>query len=312
MNFYNLSVIQIAICIIISWALFAIFVSLIQEAFAQILAERGRFMKEYLLQQLNDKPNATNWAALIYLHGTIDLLIRDSRKPTNEINPKLFAEVLIETIGESHLVQTNLQPTNYSSPVLSNFKSGTITLNNSPVIAFLRLALKNAEIKYSNTTANKEALIYQELVKQIEEWFIEMTGRLILWYKKKMRRKLFIYGFILALLINVDSVQLFNFYKMNPNSRAAVQNYYNNYVADSSSEYVPIDTSALATIRSLDSLVKAADLPIGFDHNIFVDKPSKDGPIFWKIIGLFISGFAASFGAPFWFEILKKSTAIKV
>ena len=97
-----------AIAIVISWALFAILCSLAQEAAAQVIADRGRFMRTYLLKQLQDLPNGVNWAALLYLHGSIDMMSRADNKPTSYISPDLFAKTLIEVVGNSHLVQMQL------------------------------------------------------------------------------------------------------------------------------------------------------------------------------------------------------------
>ena len=230
MDLFKIPIIQIALAVIISWTLFAIFIGFIQEAFAQVLAERGRFMKAYMLKQLNDGANKINWATLLYKHGAVDLLTRESNKPTNDINSHLFAEVLIDVVGKAEIVQQNKQAGKYRSPSLANFKSAMLTLNDSDVISFLRLAFNNAELRTNNRAPEiNEAAVYDQLVSQIEAWYKEFTERLTLWYKKRMRKKLFIIGVIVSLFINVDSVQLFNYYSINPQSRASVINYYNNY-----------------------------------------------------------------------------------
>src|SRR4051812_1873697 len=104
MNIFSITIVSIAISIIISWALFAIFCSILHEVFAQIKAERGRFMKEYLSRQLKDNSNGVNWASMLYLHGAVDLLSRTTNKPTSEISPRVFAESLIDVVGNSHIV----------------------------------------------------------------------------------------------------------------------------------------------------------------------------------------------------------------
>ena len=104
MNLFNFPVINIAVAIIISWALFAIFCSLVHEAFAQLKAERGRFMKKYILLQLQDFPNGVNWGSLLYMHGNVDMLSRAPGKPSSDIQPCLFAETLIDVVATAHLV----------------------------------------------------------------------------------------------------------------------------------------------------------------------------------------------------------------
>jgi hypothetical protein len=69
-------------------------------------------------------------------------------------------------------------------------------------------------------------------------------------------------------------------------------------------------------LNKLDTLQKETLLPVGFDssaiHLAILDKTIPQPQIhekgfwFWKIIGILVSGFAASFGGPFWFDVLKK------
>src|SRR3954467_9141103 len=105
---FSLSIISVAISLIISWALFAMLCSFIHEAIVQTKAERGRFMRRYLFKQLQDLPNGVNWASMLYLHGTIDLLSREANKPTNDIQPDVFAKTLVEVVSNAHIVQMQL------------------------------------------------------------------------------------------------------------------------------------------------------------------------------------------------------------
>jgi hypothetical protein len=69
--------------------------------------------------------------------------------------------------------------------------------------------------------------------------------------------------------------------------------------------------------NKLDSVSKAAQLPVGWPDKTFLSNDygiSNNVLILGliKIIGLVITGFAASFGAPFWFDVLKKAYSAKV
>src|SRR5260221_7926611 len=193
MNFSSIPILATAIAIVISWALFAMFCSLIHEGIAQIKAERGRFMKKYLFAQLQDLPNGVNWASLLYQHGTIDLLSRAPEKPTNEITPPLFAETLVEVVGSAQIVSVKTAPQHargpaaalnvYKNPVLSQFKTSTQVLTPSAVLSFFSQAIASAE---SKTPANpygtaNEAEIYRQLLENIKNWYDEFTARLTLW-----------------------------------------------------------------------------------------------------------------------------------
>lgn len=329
MDLSTIPIVAVAISIIICWALFAILCSLAHEALVQVKAERGRFMRKYLLNQLQDFSNDINWGSLFYMHGTIDLLSRDAGEPPADINSRLFAETLIDVVGSSGIVQMKkeaMKETPYKHDLLNNFKVATAVLIQSDVISFLTQALKSAEQSASagnNESENSEDKIYDKLVVNIETWYNDLIKRLGGWYKKKTRARLFWLGLILGLLLNIDSIQLFNHFNTNPESRKIVMQFYEKN-ADSlaSKAQSPAADPVSRTLikkqieeysKTLDSLAKKADLPVGFDQNIFSVKPTKPPGRFFifKILGLLITGLAASFGAPFWFDVLRKAYSVK-
>lgn len=347
-----------AIAIVISWALFAILCSLAQEAVAQIIADRGRFMRKYLLKQMQDYPNGVNWASLLYLHGSIDLLSRADNKPTSYISPDLFAKTLVDVVGNSHLVQMQLdtlktktgkiefvdQINNYEHSALYKFKAATQLLMPSDLVTFYQQSLKDAEIRANLSTSTEkpatESDIYKYLTQNIESWYKDFSDRLSLWYKKHVRKRLLIIGVTIGLIINVDSIQLFKFYNTNPVARAAVIDYYKQNkdqldtlarttdsvwrkvaarrqtVPDTSARAIALarklvtDTLISATqdfIKSMDSLQKVTSIPVGLKYNLIKSPVSNAWEFILKIIGILMSGFAASFGAPFWFDVLRKA-----
>lgn len=339
MNFDNMPIAATAISIVICWGLFAVFCGLVQECIAQLKAERGRFMKNYLLLQLQDAPNGINWATLIYNHGSVDILSRAPEKPTNDIPPHLFAETLVDVVGQSHIVQMHSKEVaatvTYQHATLRNFKIATLVLKPSDVMTFLGQALKSAELAAS--TANgitDESLLYKTLIENIEKWHSTFSDRLSLWYKKQVRQRLFLLGMVLALVLNIDSIQLFQVFNASPDSRKTIiENYKQNsskyellaaHVDSLGKNRAANDTSIKNVAQSIDSVKamlvsmnavgQSADLPIGTQYNIFSNwkKENTIGFIVLKMLGILISGFAASFGAPFWFDLLKKVYSSKV
>ncbi len=331
MDLSSIPFLATALAIVISWALFAIFCSLLQECVAQILADRGRFMKKYLLKQLQDLSNGVNWASMFYLHGTIDLLSRRINKPTSDISPDLFARTIVEVVGSAHLVQMQIdelkktgqkdfkdEENNYKHSVLYNYKAAMQVLKPSDVVSFFSQALKDAELRagVGSTQTIDEAAVYNHLTENLDKWFQEFTQRLQLWYKKKIRGRLFVLGILLGILLNIDSMQLFDFYNHSPESRAAVIKYYetNSKALNDLANRVqsPLTQDSLLKlsktfINSADSLRKTAVVPVGIKYSIFKTFPERSFYAWlMKILGVLISGFAASFGAPFWFDLLRK------
>jgi len=339
MNITAIPILGTAISIVIAWALFALFCSYLHEAVAQLKAERGRFLKKYLLQQLQDMPNDINWAAGVYVNGAVDLLSRAPGKPTNEISPKLFASTLIDVVGSSHMVQSIIQhqegydPARPEPTALQKFKEAIQVLRPSDVNDLFKQSLRDAEMKANlQAGSNADAAtidthVYNELAKNLELWYADFLDRVTLWYKKATRGRLFVLGAIVALVINVDSIQLFQHFNNIPTSQAAIIGFYEQNKAEleaaaDSLKKTGLDTATFKkagiTINKIDSAVTNAKLPVGTSHNIFYklhtpgNEATKAFPMFMlRIIGYLISGFAASFGAPFWFDLLKKVYTIK-
>lgn len=351
MDIFSIPLLTISISLFICWAMFAIFCSTIHEAISLLKAERGRFMKKWILKQLLDHPNGLNWGSMLYAHGSIDLLTRATSTPTNTIESKLFAETLIEVVGNANVVKLEKSKVNltYKSEVLNNFKAATLILKPSDVVSFYQKAMHSAELcKDLNGNADESA-IYNCLVLQVQRWYDEMSERISFWYKKRTRARLFYLGILLAMIFNIDSVQLFNFLGKNKSSQIVLMNFYEanadrlNKLALQTNDSLRIDSlgKKLETYTVLiDSVAKAASLPIGWeysilnkskhsiqskDENTIVVKAEKSQS-FWQNIATFfkncwdflfkvllpkglgftISGLAASFGAPFWFDLLKK------
>lgn len=325
MSITSIPIVEIAISILISWALFSLLCSYVHEFFVQIKAERGRFLKEYLFKQLNDYPNSVNWASLLYLEGSIDLLSREYNKPTNDIDPGLFARSLINVVGHSHIVNSRVTqlPDDleriYSIQILNKFKQATIVLDRSDILDLFQQVLADAEIKATGTNIVDEKVLYENLVLNLENWYKEFCERVSLWYKKITRQRLFMLGVVLATVLNIDTIELFTHFMKNASSSKAVNNLYQMHpgLFGNGFESNPA-AGAEQLVLTVDSISKTFLLPIGIQENIFSKSPSNyDRDIssgsawVYKILGLLISGFAASFGGPFWFEIIKKLNTLK-
>ena len=357
MNIIDIPIINVAICIVITWALFAIVCSIINESVVQIKAERGRFMKKYLLQQLQDFPNGVNWGLMLYNHGTIDLLSRASEKPTNDIQPRLFAETLLDVVGKSSIVQISsasvADKLSFTHPSLNNFQAATLVLKPSDVVSFYKQALNSAVLSAPRVNGViDEAAVYKNLIQSIENWYNELQERISLWYKKQTRQRLFLLGLLLAIILNVDSIQLFGVYQKNPRTTEAVISFYKQNQQNLLNLANKIDTStanadtaggsrvstlnkvsAIITkkycdsmntdyLMKIDSLSQSLELPIGYKYSVF--SGSKQAVLnantgygkwkyrLFKLLGYLITGFAASFGAPFWFDLLKNVISKKV
>lgn len=381
-GFFSMTIVQIAISIVISWALFSLLCSMIHEIMVQIKSERGRFFRTKILQKLYDPTNQINWGIMIYDHSKIKLLTKSSEAPPSEISSKTFAETLVDSVAFAQVTQIakNKQAfnPNFSNNLLNDFEFAVNNLGQSDVINMLRLSLNKAKIRASNSTGIEEEKVYSFLIEDIQIWFDEFGSRTSLWYKKSSQIRLFILGIIIAAIMNIDSIALIQYYKENPTVRAGIIGFYtknkieleelsNKYkildsiastqsapvtaVAQNDSTTteqpntpeentaIPLDSTKIKIIRNdiaklskqIDTLKQAYDLPIGWDKAVCESKTAVDDAsqqdkmschcttntvtfscALFKILGLLISALAASLGAPFWFDLLKKATTTSI
>ena len=233
----------------------------------------------------------------------------------------------------------NVSPSTNNERVLEAFHTATSKLKQSDVVQMMQVSLQQANSKALHP-ANFSALtdhasidkkfVSDELEKQLTLWFEQFCDQCSNWYNIITRKRLFYLGVLLAVLLNVDSIGLFRYFLAQPNARAQVIGFYQQNadklerlqqaITDTTGQ--PIDTVLLKEIRTeVKTLTKTAALPVGFnswkEEPVITRKTSKNESISmmsteWfsllilKMIGLILSGFAASIGAPFWFDLLKK------
>jgi len=324
MSLFGIPVLEMALSIVISWALFALFCSIVHESVVQVMSERGRFLKKYLYKQLHDKPNNINWGYLLYQHPSIDLITRADNKPPSEITAQNFAQSFLETVAGSHATAaaTNGLSTAernkllvFNSNVLNNLNVAVTNMAQSDVISMLRNNLNRATINQGKVKDEKQ--IYDSLVADLSTWYSDLTKRISVWYQKKTRLRIFILALPLAALLNIDSIELFEFYRKNPAARTEIINYYTENKTELESLAAQVgDTAwrkqALPTLKTfshkLDSLTKANEMPIGLKYacSEYQGEQNKLKMILLKILGLLISALAASMGASYWFDLIKK------
>lgn len=347
-GFFSSTIVQVAISIVISWALFALLCSMLHEVVVQLKSERGRFYRAKIIDKLFDASNQINWGLLMYGHSNIKLLTNSEKAPPSEIDSKTLAEVLIDSVANAQAAKilklnSSTLKNDYASDLLNNLEFAITNLGQSDVILMLRNAFDKAKIKAIERDTFNEEKLYTELVSEITLWFEQFGSRTSSWYKKLSQKRLFALGVIVAICMNVDSIALFEYYKENPTARAALIDYYSKNktqleALSTINDTIKIDSTstkvAIYNIRyftkQIDSLKQSLELPIGWEKaNCMTQKSTPNSKLsddtdskktikhcrcisisclLFKILGIIISAFAASLGAPFWFDLLRKAT----
>lgn len=157
--------------------------------------------------------------------------------------------------------------------------------------------------------------------RAVEQWYDEQMAKIAGWYKRWARVVLGIVGFAVAALVNVDTVQVaHSLYVDAPVAQAVIATA--NAGTLCRDEITAAERTTCAT-QQLESL-RAGGLPFGYPGDC--DLLSTHWAACWewspgeqrrwwdfprKLVGWAITGFAVSFGAPFWFEALSKLGSLR-
>ncbi|HEY5270237.1 MAG TPA: hypothetical protein VII97_07860 [Anaerolineales bacterium] len=185
-----------------------------------------------------------------------------------------------------------------------------------------------------------------ELVRNnIEEWFNNAMNRLTGWYKRRSLITTLLVGILLAIIVNVDSINLISRLWREPDLRIAILSNIENILTQNNTTI--LDVGQLSTIQQQFSEIS---LPVGwlgspisptsdqvtsfpetctlfpqqanetYGFSIsgqcypIINSPKATDLTGWliKLAGILISGVAASPGASFWFDILKKIINVRL
>jgi hypothetical protein len=173
--------------------------------------------------------------------------------------------------------------------------------------------------------------------KYLEKWFDDMMDRATGWYKRKTQIVIFIIGFSIAVIFNVDSIQIARTLSVDKNAREQMVGLAKSYV-EKKKEFNHSDSLELDSLLTLakqqihgDVSTTNAVLGLGWNRpeNIYNPSKSVSSDDAWKALGNFgclfthpwknslvwigwlITTLAISLGAPFWFDLLNKFMSLR-
>jgi hypothetical protein len=136
--------------------------------------------------------------------------------------------------------------------------------------------------------------------KKLEAWYDSSMKRVGGWYKRRAQLMLFFIGLALAVLFNVDTIQITRTLWTDATVRAAVVAAASD-VADSGQ---PKDSTEVA--KAIQGL-SATNLPLGWG----VYEVAGPGSFALKVLGWAITALAVMLGAPFWFDLLSRFSNVR-
>lgn len=153
---------------------------------------------------------------------------------------------------------------------------------------------------------------------KIESWFSGNMVRVSGWYKRQIQKVLLLVAFILAAMMNIDSIRIARDIPHDEELRAEMlqqlpqlipqQGLFNNEqsTAGNAQSDIELLKQRYQVLQQTTNELETLELPIGWHGFTFVSQNFQWYDWMLMLLGWFISAFAASMGADFWFNSIGK------
>jgi len=213
---FNSQVLDVVIGLVFIYLLYSLLVTIIQEMIATVFNFRAKILQRAIVRMLEDddkfKDRFSGLTKLFrtngnisgkqsvsydfYNHPLIKFLGEKQHKPPSYIDKETFSKVLIDLLrGEGVGPDDHMKPLIQKALNEKKINWGTSDINEL-TLSYLRSVWADAE---GDVTKFKESL---------EKWFDETMERATGWYKRHTQFILFFVGLAIAILFNVNTIEI--------------------------------------------------------------------------------------------------------
>lgn len=266
-----------------------IFVYLVMSLVCTALREFGASMSNGRARNLED--GITDLLGTLketfYGHALIQSLNENGKKPSY-IPARTFTLALLDLVSPA---------TGHGPSTADELRESIGKIQNERVKTTLLILLNDADGDLKKLHAN------------VERWFENSMERVSAWYKRRTQWILVGLAAVIAFSANVDTIRLADTLSHDKALREALVAQAQTYANAHPKGLQEADTAAkqvAADIRAIRSL----GVPLGWSAPANA-MPMDAGDYARKLVGLLLSTFAISLGAPFWFDMLNKIMTIR-
>lgn len=337
-----MDLLSVVLGMLLVFLVFALVVSRLREWLAQATCDRGTYLRDGIHRLIDDEAIATR----VLQHPLVSGLYRDPKargRPPSYVEPSTFAMALANVLVRRGAPASTAGSTANAQLPMEESSSATLDA------AKLRLALESFARQRSPIASSLLPIIdragndLEATLEGIEHWFESGMDRVSGWYKTRARRQLFWIGFAVAALVNVDAIRIFSHLNGHPDEAAklalvarevgATEKLGGIEMKDRNDR--PLNAEEWKALMKLLQDRSVTTLPIGYACLGKVAELPAEGqktktttwdacqdelralgqlsPDAWllKLIGWFITAFAGSLGASYWFAMLSKVVNIR-
>jgi hypothetical protein len=296
-------VVEVIIGLVFLYMVLSVIVSGITEGISGLFGWRSEYLERGIKSLLGSA-----LAGDFYKHDLIRSLSNvNARLVFNRRPSYVSASTFTETVLD---VTAKLEPPAQADPPVR----GTVVPSNDAALEGLRDLLRvqasapDAPVLPVLRLFSDAAKDLDDFKKRVDRWYEEAMDRVGGWYKRFTRSIMLVVGIALVLLLNADSINIATtLWREAPIRDAAVD-----LAGAATTEAQPSPDEAAAELRSLEEL----NLPLGWVTRADAPGDPRRWPTDFddyviKIFGLLLTAFALTFGATFWFDLLKRFVGIR-
>jgi hypothetical protein len=292
---------EVLIGLFFLYFLLSIVCSSINEGIAAVTRLRAKYLERGLRKLLGEGNIETFYAnprmrALIKPPGR--LVFRKSRKPSY-ISSRAFALTVLDTFAPPDKAEDSHDLIGRAEKAVAS--TGEDEAAHTPT-SIVRTMLLDA--------LNEERADIDRFRTSLERSYDEVMDRVSGWYKRRVQLILFFLAVALTAAMNADSFTIGQRLWKDPATRTAVAAQANRVVQAGGAECAKTDadtTRADAAAKCVEQVAEFG-VPLGWSH---ATAPHDLWSGLGKVLGLLVTGFAVSLGAPFWFDLLNKVSNLR-
>jgi hypothetical protein len=323
---FGSKILDVAIGVIFVYILVSIICSAVREGIEAWLKTRAAYLEYGIRELLRDGKNGTGLVTAFYNHPLIFSLFGGDYTPADMAGPRPllargrnlpsyipaanFATALMDIAARGPDTNASSSSPNSVPISLSAVRANVTKLASRPVQRAVLAAIDIAQGDLDKAQAN------------IEAWYNGAMDRVSGWYKRSTQWILFTIGFLVAAVLNINTITIADYLFKNDAARAAIVAQAG---AAANNNSLPKDSYTKDSYEQAMKELNSISLPIGWSAS---DAPKAETTLSprlafkdlysnlpWSplpsLAGWLMTALAASLGAPFWFDLLGKLMVVR-
>ncbi len=296
------TLLETAISLFALLTIMSILSSSIFELVESRIRRRSKLLHEAIHKALHDPGLNANYAALLYEHPLIKGLQRTKLDYPSYIPPQTFAQALIDVVTkyyENEQLVFNREKKVYELP------ESIQSLTKEQRFKTALKAIEHSDLGRLLSTLEDVENDRQALIQNLSQWYNGYMERVGGWFKRSTQKYLFVAGFVAALAINFDVIQITKTIYSKADVRADILVF---------AESMQLPETKASSDEELKKQIKKSydelnqfDLPIGWSAVKWEKGFWSNAYLFLKmLLGWILTGIAVTRGSTFWFNAMNK------